>query len=61
MPPIPLAENYFAKKPSAERGVPPPERKITENFPKRMGQKGLKLAFFGLAEWGVSPNLLAES
>ena len=42
-PPTPLTENHFAKKPLAERGVhPPPKRKIAENFPQKMGQKGLK-------------------
>ena len=43
-----LAENHFAKEPLAERGYPPPP--LTENRRKlsqKMGQKGLKLAFFG--------------
>ena len=38
-PPTPLTENHFAKKPLAERGG---TRKIAENFPQKMGQKGLK-------------------
>ena len=46
-PPTPLTENNFAKKPLAERGgTPPPWQKIPKKNSKKMGQKGLKLAFW---------------
>ena len=62
----PLTENNFAEKPLAERGgCTPPS--LTDNpqknFLKKMGQKGLKLAFFAqksLAERGVPPPPLNE-
>ena len=43
-PPTPLTENHFAKKTLAERGGTPPSplQKITENFPQKMGQKGIE-------------------
>ena len=42
-PPTPLTDNHFAKKPLADRGgTPPPPN---GQFSKKMGQKGLKLAF----------------
>ena len=36
-PPTPLTENHFAKKPLAERGVPPPppKKKLPKNFLKK--------------------------
>ena len=39
-PPSPLTENHFAKKPLAELGGTP-QPPLTENFPHKMGQKGL--------------------
>ena len=42
-PPTPLTENHFAKKPLAERGVPPPpKQKIAKKFPQKMGKNPLK-------------------
>ena len=47
-PPTPLTDNHFAKKPLAERGVPPPlNGQSPKFFLKNMGPKGLKLALFG--------------
>ena len=49
-PPSPLNGKSFCQKTlSGKGGHPPapPYRKIAENFPKKMGQKGLKVVFFG--------------
>ena len=39
---------HFVKKSLADMGGDPPfKRKKPKNFPKKLGQKGLQLAFFG--------------
>ena len=60
--PTPLAENCFVKKTPAEMGgTPPPLTENRRKFSLKMGQKGLRFAFFGQnffpnRNWGVPPR-----